>query len=156
MRGCKPVQSGMRTNKVKEEHKHGDQVISALKGRKALLGFVPSLELFVKAFDQIVGNIVLKALNAYVPGTVKNRLDRNIVGRITVGKGMIALLIAASVVGIVFVIVMQKGGLSAHGTRRILPTMLFPCSWAFVCKLMLAGSAEILLIPIGIFAVTIK
>ena len=67
MRGCKPVQSGMRTNKVKD----GDQVISALKGRKALLGFVPSLELFVKAFDQIVGNIVLKALNAYVPGTVK-------------------------------------------------------------------------------------
>lgn len=156
MRGCKPVQSGMRTNKVKEEHKHGDQVISALKGRKALLGFVPSLELFVKAFDQIVGNIVLKALNAYVPGAVKNRLDRNIVGRITVGKGMIALLIAAAVVGIVFVIVMQKGGLSAHGTRRILPTMLFPCSWAFGCKLMLAGSAEILLIPIGIFAVTIK
>lgn len=37
LRGCKPVQSGMRTNKVKEEHKHGDQVISALKGRKALL-----------------------------------------------------------------------------------------------------------------------
>lgn len=156
----------MRTNKVKEEHKHGDQVISALKGRKALLGFVPSLELFVKAFDQIVGNIVLKALNAYVPDAVKNRLDRNIVGRITVGndrsgrfpleKGMIALLIAAAVVGIVFVIVMQKGCLSAHGTRRILPTMLFPCSWAFGCKLMLAGSAEILLIPIGIFAVTIK
>ena len=145
----------MRTNKIKEEHKHGDQVISALKGRKALLGFVPSLELFVKAFDQIVGNIVLKALNAYVPGAVKNRLDRNIVGRITVGKGMIALLIAAAVVGIVFVIVMQKG-LSAHGTGRILPTMLFPCSWAFGCKLMLAGSAEILLIPIGIFAVTIK
>lgn len=145
----------MRTNKVKEEHKHGDQVISALKGRKALLGFVPSLELFVKAFDQIVGNIVLKALNAYVPGTVKNRLDRNIVGRITVGKGMTALLIAAAVVGIVFVIVMQKG-ISAHGTRRILPTMFFPFSWAFGCKLMLAGSAEILLIPIGIFAVTIK
>lgn len=91
-----------------------------------------------------------------MPGTVKNRLDRNIVGRITVGKGMTALLIAASVVGIVFVIVMQKGGLSAHGTRRILPTMLFPLSWVFGCKLMLAGSAEILLIPIGIFAVTIK
>jgi len=68
---------------------------------------------------------------------------------------MTALLIAAAVVGIVFVIVMQKG-LSAHGTRRILPTMLFPCSWVFGCKLMLAGSAEILLIPIGIFAVTIK
>lgn len=35
-------------------------------------------------------------------------------------------------------------------------SMLFPCSWAFGCKLMLAGSAEILLIPIWIFAVTIK
>lgn len=30
---------------------YGDQVISALKGRKALFGFVPSLELLVKAFD---------------------------------------------------------------------------------------------------------
>jgi len=77
------------------------------------------------------------------------------IGRFPLKKGMIALLIAAAVVGIVFVIVMQKG-LSAHGTRRILPPMLFPCSWAFGCKLMLAGSAEILLIPIGIFAVTIK
>ena len=38
----------------------------------------------------------------------------------------------------------------------VLSQMLFPRSWAFRCKLMLAGSAEILLIPIGIFAVTIK
>lgn len=76
----------MRTNEVKEKYKHGDQVVGAFKGRKALLGFVQSLELFVEVFDQIVGNIVLKALNAYVPGAVKNRLDRNIVGRITVGN----------------------------------------------------------------------
>ena len=155
----------MRADEVVEKDEHGNEVVGRSERGKALFGLVPGLELFVKAFDQIVGNIVLKALNAYVPGAVKNRLDRNIVGRITVGndrigrfplkKGMIALLIAAAVVGIVFVIVMQKG-LSAHGTRRILPTMLFPCSWAFGCKLMLAGSAEILLIPIGIFAVTIK
>ena len=146
----------MRADEVVEKDEHGNEVVGRSERGKALFGLVPGLELFVKAFDQIVGNIVLKALNAYVPGTVKNRLDRNIVGRITVGKGMTALLIAASVVGIVFVIVMQKGGLSAHGTRRILPTMLFPLSWVFGCKLMLAGSAEILLIPIGIFAVTIK
>ena len=30
---------------------YGDQVMSALNGRKALFGFVPSLELLVKAFD---------------------------------------------------------------------------------------------------------
>ena len=76
----------MRTNKVKEKHKHGDQVVGTLKGRKALLGFVPSLELFVEAFDQIVGNIVLKALDTNVSGAAENRLDRNIVSRITVGN----------------------------------------------------------------------
>ena len=30
---------------------YGDQVISALKGRKPLFRFVPSLELLIKAFD---------------------------------------------------------------------------------------------------------
>ena len=61
----------MRADEVVEKDEHGNEVVGRSKRGKALLGFVPSLELFVKAFDQIVGNIVLKALNAYVPGTVK-------------------------------------------------------------------------------------
>ena len=83
MRGCKPVQSGMRTNKVKEEHKHGDQVISALKGRKALLGFVPSLELLVEALNEVVGNVVVEALHADVLNPMQ-RLDRHLIGEVTV------------------------------------------------------------------------
>ncbi len=60
MRGCKPVQSGMRTNKVKEEHKHGDQVISALKGRKALLGFVQALNCLLKHSIRLLETSSLK------------------------------------------------------------------------------------------------
>jgi len=41
----------MRTDKIEEKHKHGNQVIGAFKGRKAPFGFVPSFELLVKTFN---------------------------------------------------------------------------------------------------------
>lgn len=50
----------MRTNKVKEEHKHGDQVISALKGRKALLGFVQALNCLLKHSIRLLETSSLK------------------------------------------------------------------------------------------------
>ena len=74
----------MGANKVKEKDEQGNQVIGTFKRGKALFGFVPSLELLVKAFNQIVWNIILKALNAYMFCTVKNGLNRNLVGWITV------------------------------------------------------------------------
>ena len=70
----------MGANKVKEKDEQGNQVIGTFKRGKALFGFVPSLELLVKAFDQIVRNVVFKALNANVLSTVKNGLNRNLVG----------------------------------------------------------------------------
>ena len=55
------------------------------------------------------------------------------------------------------VIVMQKTCFSAHRARRILPLAICPLRpRAFGCKLMMAVSAEILLITVRIFAVMIK
>lgn len=70
----------MRANKVKEKDEQGNQVVGTFKRGKPLFGFVPSLELLVKAFDQIVRNVVFKALNSNVLSAVKNGLNRNLVG----------------------------------------------------------------------------
>lgn len=70
----------MRANKVKEKDEQGNQVVGTFKRGKTLFGFVPSLELLVKAFDQIVRNVVFKALNSNVLSAVKNGLNRNLVG----------------------------------------------------------------------------
>ena len=35
--------------------------------KKALFGLVPRLKLLVEAFDEIVGNVILEALNPDVP-----------------------------------------------------------------------------------------
>lgn len=70
----------MRANKVKEKDEQGNQVVGTFKRGETLFGFVPSLELLVKAFDQIVRNVVFKALNSNVLSTVKNGLNRNLVG----------------------------------------------------------------------------
>lgn len=70
----------MRANKVEEKDEQGNQVVGTFKRGKPLFGFVPSLELLVKAFDQIVRNVVFKALNSNVLSAVKNGLNRNLVG----------------------------------------------------------------------------
>jgi hypothetical protein len=70
---------------------------------------------------------------------------------------MVALFVTATVVGIMLIIVMQKGSFSAHGARRMLPPTICPLRpRPFGCKLMMAVPAEILLITVRIFAVTIK
>jgi len=61
----------MRTNKVKEKNKHGNQVISRIKGRKALFSFIPSFELLVKALNKIVRNIIFKAFNSDMLNALK-------------------------------------------------------------------------------------
>lgn len=72
-------------------------------------------------------------------------------------KGMVALFVSAAVVWVMLIIVMQKGSLSAHGARRMFPLTICPLRpRSFGCKLMMAVSAEILLVTIWIFAVTIK
>jgi len=48
------VKSRMGANKVKEENKHRNKIVSRIKTRKPLFSFVPRFELFIKAFDEIV------------------------------------------------------------------------------------------------------
>ncbi len=60
------VQSGVRTDKVVEEEEQGNEVVGRSKRRKALLGLVPSLELLVEALDEVVGNVIVKTLQADV------------------------------------------------------------------------------------------
>lgn len=56
------VQGGMRADEVAEKDEHGNKVVGRREGRKALLGFVPSLELLVEALYEVVGDVVMEAL----------------------------------------------------------------------------------------------
>ena len=53
----------MRADKVVEKDEHGNEVVGASKRRKTLLGLVPSLELLVKALDEVVGDIIAEAFH---------------------------------------------------------------------------------------------
>ena len=79
----KVVQSGMRADEVVEKDEHGNEVVGRSKGRKALFGFVPCLELLVEALNEVVGNVVVEALHADVLNPTQ-RLDRHLVGKVTV------------------------------------------------------------------------
>jgi hypothetical protein len=70
---------------------------------------------------------------------------------------VIALFITATVVTVMFIVVMQEAGFSANWAGRIFSLaicLLHPRG--FGCKLMFVVTAEVLLITIRIFAVTIK
>ena len=73
----------MRADEVVEEDEHGNEVVGRSEGRKALLGFVPGLELLVKALNEVVGDVVVEALDADVLNSMQS-LDRHTVGRIAV------------------------------------------------------------------------
>ena len=74
---------------------------------------------------------------------------------------MIAFLVPAAVVCVVFIIVMKEAGFPAHRTQWIgplaRPTNL-PLSRlrAVRCKLMTTNQAEMFLIPVQVFAIAIK
>lgn len=73
----------MRTNKVVEKDEHGNEIVGRSERGKALLGFVPCLELLVKALDEVVGNVVAETLYADMSNSVK-RLNGHLVGEIAV------------------------------------------------------------------------
>ena len=73
----------MRADEVVEEDEHGNEVVGRSEGRKALLGFVPGLELLVKALNEVVGDVIVEALDADVLNSMQS-LDRHTVGRIAV------------------------------------------------------------------------
>jgi hypothetical protein len=58
--------------------------LSGIERGKSLFGFVPCLELFVKAFDQVVGDVVAEALDADMPDS-QYCFYRNFIGAVAVG-----------------------------------------------------------------------
>ena len=74
----------MRAYKVEKENKHANKIVGRLKGSKALFCLVPCLELLIKAFDEVVGDGILKALHLDVFDT-QHRLNRYFVGAISIG-----------------------------------------------------------------------
>jgi len=79
----KAVQGGMRADEVVEKDEHGNEVVGRSKGRKALFGLVPGLELLVEALNEVVGNVVVETLHADVLNPTQ-RLDRHLIGKVTV------------------------------------------------------------------------
>ena len=79
----KAVQGRVRADEVVEKDEHGNEVVGRSKGRKALFGFVPSLELLVEALYEVVGNVVVEALHTDVLNPMQ-RLDRHLIGKVTV------------------------------------------------------------------------
>ena len=79
----KVVQGGMRADEVVEKDEQGNEVVGRRKGRKALFGLVPSLELLVEALDEVVDNVVSETLHADVLYPMQ-RLDRHLVSKVTV------------------------------------------------------------------------
>lgn len=78
----KAVQGGVWADEVVEEEEQGNKVVGRSEGRKALFGFVPSLELLVKALDEVVGNVIVEALNADVLYPMQ-RLNRHLVSGVS-------------------------------------------------------------------------
>ena len=58
------MQSHVGTKEVEKEDESRDSRIGRVEGVEAALNFVPSLEMAVKRFDEIVRNIVGKTLDA--------------------------------------------------------------------------------------------
>lgn len=88
----------MRPYEVEEKDKHRDEIIGRIKRRESLFCFVPSFELFVKALNEVIGNIILKALHTDEFGVWQDRLHRHLVGAVAVAdnSGWSAQLLAAS------------------------------------------------------------
>lgn len=79
----KAVQGGVRADEVVEEDEHGNEVVGRRKGREALFGFVPGLELFVEALNEVVGNVIVETLYADVLYPME-RLNRHLIGKVAV------------------------------------------------------------------------
>ncbi len=44
-----------------KENKHHNHTVSTFKGIKAVTSFIPVFELFVKSFNNVIGNVIFKA-----------------------------------------------------------------------------------------------
>ena len=74
---------------------------------------------------------------------------------------MVAVFVAAAIVAVIFVIVMQEGGLPAHRAGGVVPSarptnLPLPGLRPIRGKLVTALTAKIFLVTVRVFAVTIK
>ena len=54
----------MRSDEIVKENKHHNHRIGTFKGIKAVPGLVPIFKLFVKSFNNIVGDVIFKACDS--------------------------------------------------------------------------------------------
>lgn len=73
----------MRADKVVEKEEDGNQIVGRSKGKKPC--FVSSLKLLVKALNEIVGNVIVKAFKTDALNSVQRHDGHSVGGRITVG-----------------------------------------------------------------------
>ena len=79
----KAVQGGVRADEVVEKDEHGNEVVCGSKRGKALLGFVPCLELLVETLNEVIGNVIVETLHTDMVDPMQ-RLNRHLVGKIAV------------------------------------------------------------------------
>lgn len=73
----------MRSDEVVEEDEHENEIVGRSKRGKALFGLVPGLELLVEALNEVVGNVVVEALNTDMLYPMQC-LNRHLIGGVAV------------------------------------------------------------------------
>ena len=76
----------MRSNKIEEENKNRYGSIGRFERMKATFRFVPSFKTIVKGFNEVVGDVVLKALYTNVCGIRKVTFGRHFIGTVPVAN----------------------------------------------------------------------
>ena len=76
----KAVKPPVRTNEIEKEDESRNGGVGRVERTEAAFSLVPSLELTVKRFDEIVGNVVFEALDLDVFSFGKETLNRHVVG----------------------------------------------------------------------------
>jgi len=79
----------VRTEEVEKEDESRDSRISRVEGVEAAFDFVPRLELSMKRFDEIIGNVVFERFDANVFGFGEKAFNRDFVSGITVADNAI-------------------------------------------------------------------
>ena len=74
----------MGADEIVEEEKKRDEIVGGIERSEPLLGFVPGFELLVKAFDEVVGDVVLKAPDPDM-SDAQHGFHRSFVGVVAIG-----------------------------------------------------------------------
>jgi len=72
------------SDEIEEKNEHGDQVVGTVEGTETLLGFIPCFELLIKAFNEVVGDIVFETVDTDMRNILQDGLNRNSISMISV------------------------------------------------------------------------